>query len=282
MATEQMQGQQVTVSIVILTWNSGRQIEACLASLAQGLSAFPSEIIVIDNDSQDETRTVIKKTWPQVQLVCNTENRGVAPARNQGIRLASGEYVLILDDDTVVQPGALDCLIRYMEDQPEVGLCGPKLTDADGELQLSCRWFPTLTDKLARRLPLAAARKVTRKVEMADWDHQTIRAVDYVIGACQIIRRRALQEVGQFDERIFYGPEDVDLCLRLQQAGWQVTYNPDAVVVHKERRLTRSLRSDLMWKHVWGLVYFFWKHGYLLSRRRLYAQLARHRSSGQA
>ena len=79
MATGQKQGQQVTVSIVILTWNSGRQIEACLASLAQGLSAFPSEIIVIDNDSQDETRAVIKKTWPQVQLVCNTENRGVAP-----------------------------------------------------------------------------------------------------------------------------------------------------------------------------------------------------------
>ena len=282
MATEQKQGQQVTVSIVILTWNSERQIEACLASLAQGLSAFPSEIIVIDNDSQDETRAVIKKTWPQVQLVCNTENRGVAPARNQGIRLASGEYVVILDDDTVVQPGALDCLIRYMEDQPEVGLCGPKLTDADGELQLSCRWFPTLADKLARRLPLAAARKVTRKVEMADWDHQTIRAVDYVIGACQVIRCRALQEVGPFDERIFYGPEDVDLCLRLQQTGWRVMYNPNAVVVHKERRLTRSLRSDLMWKHVWGLGYFFWKHGYLLSRRRLYARLARSRSSSQA
>ena len=92
---------------------------------------------------------------------------------------------------------------------------------------------------------------------MADWDHQTIRAVDYVIGACQVIRRRALQEVGPFDERIFYGPEDVDMCLRLQQAGWQVMYNPDAVVAHKERRLTRSLRSGLMWKHVWGLCYFF-------------------------
>ena len=95
MATEQMQGQQVTVSIVILTWNSGRQIEACLASLAQGLSAFPSEVIVIDNDSQDETRAVIKKTWSNVQLVCNTENRGVAPARNQGIRLGYVENMLL-------------------------------------------------------------------------------------------------------------------------------------------------------------------------------------------
>ena len=196
--------------------------------------------------------------------------------------LPSGEYVLILDDDTVVQPGALDCLIRYMEDQPKVGLCGPKLTDADGELQLSCRRFPTLIDKLARRLPSVLAQKVVRKVEMADWDHRTIRLVDYVIGACQVIRRRALQEVGLFDERIFYGPEDVDMCLRLQQAGWSVVYNPEAVIVHKERRMTRSLASGLVWKHIYGLGYYFWKHGYLLSRKRLYSQLIQTRPFDQA
>ena len=91
-----------------------------------------------------------------------------------------------------------------------------------------------------------AIEKVTRPVEMADWDHKSIRPVDYVIGACQVIRHSALREVGLLDERIFYGPEDVDMCLRLQQAGWQVVYNPDAVVVHKERRVTRSLRSGLL------------------------------------
>ena len=210
MAIEQVQDQQVTVSIIILIWNSEREIGACLASLEQGLSAYPSEVIVIDNGSQDQTCAVVRKTRPLAQLVCNAENRGVAPARNQGIRLTQGEYVLIPDDDTVVQAGALDCLIRYMEDRPEVGLRGPKLTDTDGELQLSCRRFPTLIDKLARRLPSATARKVTRTVEMTDWDHRTIREVDYVIGACQVIHRCALHEVGLFDERIFYGPEDID------------------------------------------------------------------------
>ena len=164
----------------------------------------------------------------------------------------------------------------------KVGLCGPKLTGADGELQLSCRRFPTLIDKLARRLPLMLAQNVNRKVEMADWDHRTIRAVDYVIGACQVIRRRALQEVGLFDECIFYGPEDVDLCLRLQQAGWSVVYNPEAVIVHKERRMTRSLGSGLVWKHIYGLGYYFWKHGYLLSRKRLYSQLIQTRPFDQA
>ena len=271
---EQADGQQAVVSVVILTWNSERQVEACLASLEQGLRAFAIEVIVVDNGSQDRTREVIRRVRPATRLVCNAENRGVAPARNQGIRLARGKYVVLLDDDTTVQPGALDCLVRYMEERPETGLCGPKLTATDGTLQLSCRQFPTLIDKLARRLPPRLVRPLTRAVEMADWDHQTVRAVDYVIGACQLIRRRALQEVGLLDERIFYGPEDVDLCLRLRQAGWQVIYHPDAVVAHEERRATRSLWSGLTWKHVCGLGYFFCKHRYLLSRQRLYNRLA--------
>ena len=266
--------QQVTVSIIILTWNSEQQIGACLASLDRGLSEFPSEVIVIDNGSQDQTCAVVREVLPDAQLLCNLENRGVAPARNQGIQLARGEYALILDDDTVVQPGALDVLIRYMEAHPEAGLCGPRLTDADGKLQLSCRRFPTLVDKLARRLPSILGQEIARKAEMADWDHRTIRGVDYVIGACQVIRRRAIQEVGLLDERIFYGPEDVDICLRLQQAGWRVVYHPDAAVVHEERRMSRSLGSGLVWKHICGLGYYFWKHGYLLSRKRLYKQLS--------
>ena len=192
LAIEQKQDKKVTVSIIILTWNSEQQIGACLASLDQGIRSFSSEVIVIDNGSRDGTCTIVREAWPAVRLVYNPENRGVAPARNQGISLARGEYVLILDDDTVVQPGALDCLIRYMEDQPEAGLCGAKLTDADGELQLSCRRFPTLVDKLARRLPSGLVGKVVRDAEMADWDHSTIRSVDYVIGACQLIRPSCL------------------------------------------------------------------------------------------
>ena len=282
MVTGLKQDRQVTVSIIILTWNSEQHIGACLASLGRGLDTYSSEVIVIDNGSSDRTCSIVRETWPGVRLVTNPENRGVAPARNQGIRLAQGKYVLILDDDTVVQPGALDCLTRYMEDQPETGLCGPRLTGAGGELQLSCRRFPTLTDKLARRLPSGLAGKAARAAEMADWDHGTVRAVDYVIGACQLIRQRALQEVGLFDERIFYGPEDVDMCLRLQQAGWPVVYNPEAVVVHEERRMTRSLKSGLLWKHVCGLGYYFLKHGYLLSRKRLYAQLAQSRLPSQS
>lgn len=272
---------EVHVSVVILTWNSERQIVACLASLAQGLCVCPAEVIVVDNGSQDQTCAVVQNALPSVRLVRNAKNRGVASARNQGVRLARGQYIIVLDDDTIVQPGALDSLVCYMDAQPEVGLCGPKLTAADGSLQFSCRLFPTLADKLARRLPSAAAQKIVSASEMADWDHNTAREVDYVIGACQVIRRRALHTVGMLDEYIFYGPEDVDLCLRLQQAGWRVVYVPDAVVVHQERRRTNSVWSGLTWKHMRSVGYFFWKHGYLLSRKKLYARIAQSRARSQ-
>lgn len=261
----------IKVSVVILTWNSVPEVGRCLASLRNGLTV-PHEVIVIDNGSQDETVSMITRQFPKTQLVKNDRNCGVAPARNQGLRLARGEYVLILDDDTIIHPTALDHLVRLLDTQPDVGLCGPKLLDADGQLCLSCRLFPTLLDKLGRRFPSALTRHAAREAELVDWAHDTTRRVDYVIGACQMIRRTALTEVGLLDENIFYGPEDIDLCLRMYQAGWRVVYHPQASVTHAERRVARSALSRLGWKHVGGLIYYFWKHKYLFSRQTLYAR----------
>jgi GT2 family glycosyltransferase len=115
-------------------------------------------------------------------------------------------------------------------------------------------------------LPAGFGRAVIDDVELRWWDHTGVREVDYVIGACQLIRKAALDEVGLLDERIFYGPEDVDLCLRMQHAGWRVEYVPEAVVMHLERRVTRKLLSTLTARHVYGLGYFFWKHRHLLTR----------------
>lgn len=265
----------IKASVVILSWNSTEVLADCLASLPHGFSSPSYEVIVIDNGTRTLPPAALRFLFPWMQLVVNRKNRGVAPARNQGMRLTRGQYVILLDDDTLVKPAAFDCLLVYMDTHPEVGLCGPKLVDAQGDLQLSCRLFPTLGDKLARRFPFAFTRQISREVELADWDHRSVRDVDYVIGACQVIRRAALMEVGFLDERILYGPEDVDLCLRMRQAGWRVVYNPDAVVVHQERRAARSAWSRLGWRHLRGLLYYFGKHRYLFSRRRLYERLQR-------
>ena len=269
----------VKASVIVLTWNSQEVIGACLASLPRGLSSFSHEIIVVDNGSHDQTLAIVRDRCATAQVVQNTSNRGVASARNQGIQAARGEYSIFLDDDTIVQPEALARLIAYMDEHGTVGLCGPRLIDGEGKLHLSCRLLPTVSDKFARRLPFAFARRWRRETEMADWDHATTRDVDYVIGACQVIRRAALNEVGLLDEQIFYGPEDVDFCLRLQHAGWRVVYYPEAVVFHLERRITRSFFSRLSYFHLRGLLYYFWKHGYWLSRRRIYAQLAARQSA---
>ncbi|HEV8716125.1 MAG TPA: glycosyltransferase family 2 protein [Candidatus Binatia bacterium] len=260
-------------SVVILSWNSTEVLGLCLASLALGFTSRDYEVIVVDNGSRGLTPAALRYAFPWVQLVVNRKNRGVAPARNQAMRLTQGEYIILLDDDTLMRPGVFTQLLAYMDTHPDVGLCGPKLIDLQGRLQLSCRFFPTVGDKLARRFPFAFAQRISRAAEMADWDHNCVREVDYVIGACQVIRRAALAEVGLLDERIFYGPEDIDLCLRMRQAGWRVVYNPTAVVVHHERRIARSFLSRLGWKHLWGVIYYFCKHGYLFSRHRLYARL---------
>lgn len=253
------------MSIVILTWNSCALLAACLEALPAATAPVPTEVIVVDNGSRDGTAELLARR-EDVVTIANAGNRGVAPARNQGIRRARGELVALLDVDTVPSAGSFATLVARMRAAPRVGLVGPKLVAADGTLQYSCRRFPTLVDKVLRRLPARLGGRVMDDVELRGWDHAGIREVDYVIGACQLIRRTALDEVGLLDERIFYGPEDVDLCLRMYRAGWRVEYVPEAVVMHLERRVTRKLWSTLTARHVYGLGYFFWKHGYLLTR----------------
>jgi len=254
------------LSIISLTWNSKNLIPECLNSL---LGQIPSdtEIIVIDNGSTDGSKELIRKRYPDIFLIENAENRGVGPARNQGLRIARAEHILVLDIDTIVQPGAIQALIQGMENHPEVGLSGAKLISPNGELQYTCRDFPTIWSKLFRQLPQVFQDRFLADEELYNWDHSTPCYVGYVIGACQVIRRKAMEEVGFYDERIFYGPEDVDYCLRMWQSGWRVLYNPEAVIVHLERRITRRhlWRNPLFMIHLKGLVWYFWKHKYLFN-----------------
>lgn len=258
-------GMDPELSIVVLTWNARPLLEACLAALPAAVGQIPTEIVVVDNGSEDGTRELLASR-PDLTVIRNDRNRGVAPGRNQGLRAARGEFLALLDVDTVARPGAFATLVAYLRAAPAVGLVGPKLVGADGVLQYSCRRFPTILDKLCRRLPARIGRALADDVELRWWDHANARDVDYVIGACQVIRRSALTVVGLLDERIFYGPEDVDLCLRMHRAGFGVAYVPDAVVMHLERRITRRLLSVLTARHVQGLGYYFWKHRYLLTR----------------
>ncbi len=266
----------VKLSIIILTWNSEHLLRRCLSSLQANATLNNYKIIIIDNNSTDGTRELLKSidSKDSYQIVFNSHNRGGGAARNQGMKMAKGEYILILDVDTIVTSGAIDKLISYLDNTIKCGLVAAKMTDIDGRLQYTCRTYPTIVSKLLRRTPGKWARRMLDTEEMRNWDHASIREVDYVIGACQLIRKSVIDEIGLLDENIFYGPEDIDFCLRIWQAGYKVVYNPEAIIIHDEQRITKKrLLSRISLEHAKGLVYFFCKHKYLFSRNSLYGSI---------
>ena len=250
----------VTVSIVIITWNGKFHLQKCLSSLA-GFSKRPGvEVILVDNGSSDGTVDWVKKTWPDVRLVALEENKGVAYARNRGLELATGDYLLILDNDTVVTEATLDGMVQYMEEHPRVGLCGCRLVDADGKVQESCKKFPGMTEKIANLLYGSRYRYAYGKKRMSEPFEP-----EYLIGACQLIRRKAFEDAGYLDERIFIGPEDADFCLRIHAKGWALRYLPQFTIMHYCQRLTnRHIFSPLGRKHISALFYLYWKYKRLI------------------
>lgn len=263
------------LSIITLNWNSRDYGVACLESLIRaGWTAQRAQIIVVDNGSIDDSVETISHRFPDVRLVRNLRNRGIAQGRNDGLRPATADVVLFLDIDTVVHPGAIETMLQTIA-QPGVGIVGPRLQGRDGHLQYTCRLFPTLPGKLARRLPGRTLQRWAWEEELLSWDHAAPRDVDYVIGACQMVRREVLDRVGGYEKRYFYGPDDVEVCLRAQLLGWRVVYEPRAVITHAERRVTRKLELNLfLVRHAVALGHYFLKHRYLWSRRGLYRRIA--------
>ena len=264
------------LSIIILTWNSEKYIDNCINSIYNGSQMTDFEILLIDNGSKDKTLQKIEEKYSEIKLIKNKINRGIAPARNQGIKEAKGDYILILDIDTVVKDDSILKMMEFMEQHTEIGICGPKLVYQDGSLQSSCRRFPLVQTKFLRRFPMKVFEKYLKEElycgrfedKVGYWD------VDYVIGACQMIRKKAFEDTGLLDERIFYGPEDVDLCLRMWLKGWKVIYYTEACIIHFEQRITKKrLVSKVSLKHVEGLIYYFFKHGYFFSRRGIYRRI---------
>lgn len=258
------------LSIVLLVWQDRAFLQACLGSIALAQQGLAIEIVLVENGVVLDASEYASDKNLTLRVIRNATNRGVAPARNQGLQAAQGRYVMILDVDTVVTQDALVTLVRFMDGNERVGLAGLRLQDAAGNLQYTCRRLPTVWTKVLRRVPTKWAQDALADEMLTTYDHQTPRAVDYVIGACQVIRRTALEQVGWLDEQFFYGPEDVDYCVRMWKRGWRVMYVPDAVVVHNEQRLTkRSTFSKLSVIHAVGLARYFWKWGYWVRRPRV-------------
>ncbi len=224
------------LSIVIVVHNSRPYLSACLRSLHAQTDAPPFEVILVDNDSEDGGAQAIQQEFPQAALITASRNLGFAGGANLGIRQAKGLRVLLLNPDTIVTPGALRAMVEFMEATPDAGVVAPRLLNTDGSLQLSCRAFPGRWMVFAHRYALLTRflprNPATRRYLLTDWDHMSVRPVDWVSGACLMTSREVLDRVGLLDEGFFLFNEDVDLCKRVWAAGWKVYYVPEAVVVH--------------------------------------------------
>jgi len=233
---------RVDVSVVIVAWRSREDVLACLASLERH-AGLPYEAIVVDDGSADRTPDAVRERFPAARMVAKPVNEGLVAGRNDALREVRGRLVLMVDADTEVCEGAIPALAQVLDERPEVGLVGPKLVYPGGELQLSCRRYPPLLLPFLRRGPYArvnADPAAHRRHLMEDFDHARERPVVWVAGAAQMYRADLPSRLGPYDRRVSsYGGEDMDWCLRVWEAGLEVRYVPQAVIVHVWQQMTR-------------------------------------------
>jgi GT2 family glycosyltransferase len=224
------------VSVVIVNWNAGGALRACLTALS-ATEGEPPQVIVVDNASTDGSQAELSAVYPTLEVIQNDANVGFARAVNQGLRAARGQFALVLNPDVVLQPSTVSRLVQFMATNPDAGVVGPRLLDPDGSVQGSARRDPSAwTALFGRSAPMTrlfpnnpvSQRELPAIAAAGDAPFR----VDWLSGACLLVRRAAWEEVGLLDERFFLFWEDADWCLRFRQAGWAVYYLPSASGTH--------------------------------------------------
>jgi N-acetylglucosaminyl-diphospho-decaprenol L-rhamnosyltransferase len=256
-------GVTADVSVVIVSWNTRDLLARCLQSVGQSGSI---EVFVVDNASSDGSAQLVRERFPWVHVIQNERNVGFAAANNQAIRLSAdcpgwqSQYIVLLNSDTEVQRGALDALMAFAQAHPRAGAFGPRLLNSDGRLQPSCHPMLTPGRELWR---LFFLERIWPRATypMQRWDLQTPRLVEVIKGACLLLRREALDQVGLLDEAYFMYTEEVDLCYRLARAGWQLWWIPQAEVVHHEAQSTRQAAERMYLQLYRSKVHFYLKFG---------------------
>jgi GT2 family glycosyltransferase len=225
----------VKLSIVILCWNDLGVIGDCLRSVHDETHDIDFEVIVSDNGSTDGSLEFISQHFPNVRIVTNGVNLGFAKGNNAGIALSSGEYVLILNPDTVIHDRALQKWVAFADCHPEAGAFGCRVLNRDGSYQGPARPFPTIWRDWIAALylrSLAYLSDLFISDTYTGWKGDTERVIDWQSGCCVMFRGRVLRDLGGFDGQFFYHFEEVDLCRRVWSAGYPILYTPNAVITH--------------------------------------------------
>lgn len=267
------------LSIIIVNYGSGRLVKACVDSIRRTAPAASYEVIVVDNASRDDSAELLATEVPGIRFFPQDANRGLAAGVNVGIAEARGEYLLILNPDIIVLRDAMDRLLHFARAHPKAAVVAGQLINPNGSVQESSFRFYTPFTILARRTPLGLlplGRAHLARVLLKEYDRATPRQVDWVLGACMLVRRSAVGDVGPMDARFFLYFEDMDWCRRFWKAGFEVWIVPEARFAHHYKRASAqevgisALFQPIARIHIASGFKYFWKYrseGMLPSRR---------------
>jgi GT2 family glycosyltransferase len=251
------------VSVCIVNWNTRDFLRECLRSVQETAAELGPEVVVVDNASRDGSAEMVKREFPEVVLIANPQNVGYARGNNQALEATTGDYRLLLNPDIVVREGAIAELVACMDRHPRAAAAAPRLVNPDGSLQHSCRSFPD-PDVIAYE-SLALSRLFPRsprfgKYRMTWWGYDEERTVDQPMASALLLRSVALEDVGTFDESFPIFFNDVDLCRRLWDSGWEVWFTPAATMVHHGGAGTRQVRREMVAQSHRSLLRYYAKH----------------------
>jgi N-acetylglucosaminyl-diphospho-decaprenol L-rhamnosyltransferase len=258
------------LSILIVHYNTPGLLRQTLKGIRGAAPSFPYEVIVVDNNPKCRIDTKVRREFPEVRLLKTAKNIGFGCGMNYALEHARGEYCLIFNPDIIVLPGSLEALVTHLEQNPDVGAVGPQLLHPDKKIQCSCYQFMKPSMIIYRRIPflhhLPHAKREIKEYTMSDWDHKTVREVDYLLGAAICAPRTVLEEIGGFDPNFFMYFEDQDLCRRIWGLGKSIVYLPDAQMIHYHRRETaeggffKQIFNPLTRIQLKSAVYYYKKH----------------------
>ncbi len=254
----------MTLSIIIVNYNTERLLKGCLESVYAGVNGMPVDVWVVDNNSHDGSVPMVKALFPTVKVMENASNVGFSRANNMVISRSRSEYILLLNPDTLVIGDAIERVVKFMKEHPEVGIAGCKVLNRDGTLQLACRRsIPTPTVAFYRMTGLSRLfpkNRVMAKYNMTYEDPGEAHEVDAVSGAFLMIRRRVIEQIGPLDERFFMYGEELDWCLRAKRAGWSVMYYPEARITHYKGESTKHNSRKAALEFYRAMYLFHRKH----------------------
>jgi GT2 family glycosyltransferase len=235
----------------------------CLRSIDENRPRAEFEIIVVDNASTDGSVDTIKSSFPDVKIIANSENLGFSAANNRAVRIAKGQYLFLLNPDTIVYPNSLDTLITFLDDHSDVGACGPKFLGADGQVHFSVGYVPTFRALLYGRTflrSLGIFRRCHKELTARNLNFEKTAEVEQLSGAALMIRRSVMEEIGSMDENFFMYYEDVDLCLRIRKAGLRIVFVPDSIITHIGGKSTEQVSARRRIMLYRSMFIFFRKH----------------------